>query len=96
MSERNGAETQILQFTIVAGSENDDRSELYQERLPDLFGILSKNITKSCSMKGLKKRLPIVEWLPNYKASFLLHDFIAGMSVGLTAIPQGEIYVSEF
>jgi MFS superfamily sulfate permease-like transporter len=37
----------------------------------------------------MKRRLPITEWLPNYQKSFFLQDFVAGLSVGLTAIPQG-------
>jgi hypothetical protein len=37
----------------------------------------------------MKRRLPITEWLPSYQKSFFLQDFVAGLSVGLTAIPQG-------
>ncbi|XP_053624209.1 sodium-independent sulfate anion transporter-like [Plodia interpunctella] len=45
-----------------------------------------------CSVKILKKRLPILEWLPKYSVSFLIQDLIAGVTVGLTAIPQGIAY----
>ncbi|XP_060800386.1 sodium-independent sulfate anion transporter-like [Amyelois transitella] len=45
-----------------------------------------------CSVKTLKKRLPIIEWLPKYSVSFLIQDVIAGITVGLTAIPQGIAY----
>lgn len=40
----------------------------------------------------LKDRLPILKWAPTYKLGYLLHDFIAGFTVGLTAIPQGIAY----
>lgn len=33
-------------------------------------------------------RFPILKWLPKYELSFLLPDFVAGLAVGLTAIPQ--------
>lgn len=46
----------------------------------------------TCSTKTLKKRLPILEWLPKYKTEFLIQDIIAGITVGLTAIPQGIAY----
>ncbi|XP_061383535.1 sodium-independent sulfate anion transporter-like [Danaus plexippus] len=44
------------------------------------------------SMKTLKKRLPILRWLPTYNYVLLIQDIIAGVTVGLTAIPQGIAY----
>lgn len=40
----------------------------------------------------MKKRLPIVVWLPHYNITTLIQDIIAGITVGLTAIPQGIAY----
>lgn len=37
-------------------------------------------------------RAPILKWLPSYKLNYLFHDFVAGFTVGLTAIPQGIAY----
>lgn len=56
-----------------------------------------KKITKKClrntfSTKTLYKRLPIIKWLPKYKAEYIIQDIIAGVTVGLTAIPQGIAY----
>ncbi|XP_052747635.1 sodium-independent sulfate anion transporter-like [Galleria mellonella] len=52
-----------------------------------------KNYTKNtCSTKLLKKRLPIIKWLPKYSIPFFIQDIIAGITVGLTAIPQGIAY----
>ncbi|XP_037973726.2 sodium-independent sulfate anion transporter [Plutella xylostella] len=45
-----------------------------------------------CSVKSVKKRLPIVGWLPKYTFTTLIQDIIAGITVGLTAIPQGIAY----
>ncbi|XP_063377763.1 sodium-independent sulfate anion transporter-like [Cydia fagiglandana] len=45
-----------------------------------------------CSVKTVKKRLPITEWLPEYNLTKLIQDIIAGITVGLTAIPQGIAY----
>jgi len=41
---------------------------------------------------NLKKSIPILEWLPNYKASSLKGDLIAGITVGIVLIPQGIAY----
>ena len=40
----------------------------------------------------LKKYLPILEWLPNYKKANLGGDLSAGMTVGIMLIPQGMAY----
>ena len=43
-------------------------------------------------MKKLKKLIPILEWLPNYKSSRFKGDFIAGITVSIILIPQGIAY----
>ncbi|XP_011204094.2 sodium-independent sulfate anion transporter [Bactrocera dorsalis] len=39
--------------------------------------------------KTLYKRLPILEWLPKYDRNDVVGDLVAGITVGLTVIPQG-------
>jgi hypothetical protein len=34
----------------------------------------------------------VLNWLPQYQISWLLQDALAGITVGLTAIPQGIAY----
>ncbi|XP_075973991.1 sodium-independent sulfate anion transporter-like [Anticarsia gemmatalis] len=45
-----------------------------------------------CSTKTLLRRLPILEWLPKYTLRSGLADVIAGITVGLTVIPQAIAY----
>ncbi len=40
----------------------------------------------------MKKFLPILDWLPNYKKEYLSGDFSAGLTVGVMLIPQGMAY----
>jgi len=40
----------------------------------------------------LKKFLPILNWLPNYKKEFITGDISAGITVGIMLIPQGMAY----
>ncbi|MCC5921988.1 MAG: solute carrier family 26 protein [Cyclobacteriaceae bacterium] len=40
----------------------------------------------------IKKFIPILEWLPNYKKAFLSGDLSAGLTVGIMLIPQGMAY----
>ncbi|OAD55737.1 Sodium-independent sulfate anion transporter [Eufriesea mexicana] len=44
--------------------------------------------------KFVKKRIPIVGWLPNYNSEKFLNDAIAGITVGLTVMPQGLAYAT--
>ena len=36
----------------------------------------------------MKKKLPILSWLPRYSLDWAVSDMIAGVTVGLTVIPQ--------
>tara|TARA_B100000780_G_scaffold200977_1_gene142436 strand:- start:2029 stop:3756 length:1728 start_codon:yes stop_codon:yes gene_type:complete len=41
---------------------------------------------------NIKKIIPILEWLPNYKAFRFKGDLVAGITVGIILIPQGIAY----
>lgn len=41
---------------------------------------------------NIKKFIPILDWLPNYKKSWFKDDFGAGLTVGIMLIPQGIAY----
>ncbi|XP_063232019.1 uncharacterized protein LOC134536251 isoform X3 [Bacillus rossius redtenbacheri] len=45
-----------------------------------------------CSRSLLERKLPVAAWLPRYRREDLLHDAVAGVAVGLTAVPQGIAY----
>ncbi|XP_055903768.1 sodium-independent sulfate anion transporter-like [Eupeodes corollae] len=47
-----------------------------------------------CRKKMVYKRLPILTWLPKYSAADAIGDLIAGITVGMTVIPQGLAYSS--
>ncbi|CAK1552605.1 unnamed protein product [Leptosia nina] len=50
---------------------------------------VKKSFKRVCSKKTVKRKLPILQWLPTYTFGALIQDIIAGITVGLTAIPQG-------
>jgi len=43
-------------------------------------------------VKQVKKKVPIISWLPKYNLDSAVSDLIAGVTVGLTVIPQGIAY----
>ncbi|CAH2037144.1 unnamed protein product, partial [Iphiclides podalirius] len=45
-----------------------------------------------CSLESWRRRFPISIWLPNYSLDHLFRDIVAGVTVGLTSIPQGIAY----
>lgn len=45
-----------------------------------------------CSYSTLKSWLPILSWLPKYNLKWLQMDFLAGLTVGLTTVPQALAY----
>lgn len=70
----------------------DARRADHREKWPNVGEIIKRQIRTGCSRQLLLNRLPIIGFVRNYKASNLYLDFIAGVTVGLTAIPQGIAY----
>lgn len=50
--------------------------------------------TKIFRKKTLYQRLPILQWLPNYTLQDFMADLVAGISVGVTLIPQALAYAT--
>lgn len=64
------------------------------EQWPPICTLIDQNMRKMYKNRKqiVMNRLPITKWLPKYRLVYLLNDFIAGVTVGLTAIPQGIAY----
>lgn len=73
-------------------STSGDLDRYYKEELPDVLGAVRRRARNGCGKKLLFERLPILKWMPVYRLSYLPQDFLAGLTVGLTAIPQGIAY----
>jgi len=66
--------------------------DLYRERMPNVCGAVGSKARSCCSMRSVYKYLPVTVWLPKYQLSFLAMDLVAGLTVGLTAVPQAIAY----
>ncbi|CAG9824560.1 unnamed protein product [Phaedon cochleariae] len=62
--------------------------------MKQLLPWTKKKMKSICSKKILYRRIPILDWLPRYNKSCVVGDFIAGITVGLTLIPQALAYHS--
>lgn len=49
-------------------------------------------VRRKMNKKTLHKRIPVFSWLPHYNAEKAVGDLIAGITVGLTVIPQSLAY----
>ncbi|XP_059201724.1 sodium-independent sulfate anion transporter [Centropristis striata] len=47
---------------------------------------------RCCSSSRLKAWLPVLSWLPRYQLKWLQMDLLAGVTVGLTTVPQSLAY----
>ena len=53
------------------------------------YEISKSHSLLDCIISTIKSALPIITWLPQYNLSDAISDLIAGVTVGLTVIPQG-------
>jgi sodium-independent sulfate anion transporter 11 len=51
-------------------------------------------VRKCCSKKTLYKRIPVLNLIENYHKGLIVADLVAGVTVGLTMVPQSIAYAS--
>lgn len=61
-------------------------------RISDVNAGSASHCQPNCDKHTLQRLFPITKWLPKYTLTWFIKDFIAGVTVGLTAIPQGIAY----
>lgn len=54
--------------------------------------MLKEKARNMFTRKMLHKKVPICQWLPEYNSSTAVSDLVAGVTVGLTVIPQAIAY----
>lgn len=59
---------------------------------PTVKEWIKQKTKSSCTKKMLHKRMPILSWLPLYNLDKAVSDLVAGITVGLTVIPQAIAY----
>lgn len=82
----------LTNFFSFAYFDLDNLTKYYEEKLPDIGSVLKRKVRKTCTRKLLFNTFPVLNWLPKYKRSYAVNDVIAGLTVALTAIPQGIAY----
>lgn len=70
----------------------DDTPKSTKEQLREIPLLMKKKASNIFRKKMLYKRVPILNWLPKYTSQDAIGDAIAGVTVGLTVIPQALAY----
>ncbi|XP_047677114.1 sodium-independent sulfate anion transporter [Tachysurus fulvidraco] len=55
-------------------------------------GSLRHGLVRCCSVSMLHSRLPVLTWLPAYSLTWMRMDMLAGLTVGMTTVPQALAY----
>ncbi|KAE8736937.1 hypothetical protein FOCC_FOCC017606 [Frankliniella occidentalis] len=74
--------------TVYMSSMEDD-----EDGCPGV-GSCAARARRCCTRKMLVKRVPILGWLPRYNGTAAVADLVAGVTVGLTVIPQAIAYAN--
>lgn len=74
--------------------DNTKKHSTALEAIKSIVPWAKRKAHSTCTRKMLYKRLPVSEWLPRYDSSFAIGDLVAGITVGLTLIPQGMAYAN--
>lgn len=70
----------------------DDEVKQKEGLVTSMLRYTQRRARSICTRKTLYKRLPFLRWLPTYNGQDALGDLVAGITVGLTVIPQSLAY----
>ncbi|KAG5889883.1 hypothetical protein JTB14_032782 [Gonioctena quinquepunctata] len=72
--------------------DNTKKHSTAVEAVKSVLPWTRRKARNACTKKMLCRRLPILDWLPRYDSSCAVGDLVAGITVGLTVIPQALAY----
>ncbi|XP_066582093.1 sodium-independent sulfate anion transporter [Prorops nasuta] len=93
-SHGNHHEIQGSSDFILVEEPGDDERKPKNGALASAMDYAGRRARAICTKKTLYKRLPILGWLPRYNGHDALGDLVAGITVGLTIIPQSLAYAN--
>lgn len=82
--------TRFNAILLVSDAQNPEKNLLCSLGRKWLY----QRIRRSCRKKLLYKRVPIASWIQKYRKDYIVSDLVAGITVGLTVIPQAIAYAN--
>ncbi|XP_030370467.1 sodium-independent sulfate anion transporter [Scaptodrosophila lebanonensis] len=89
---QSSSSSDFIVITDHRTSKSKSLEQLEAARQDNDANCCAPSLQNIFTMKTLKRRLPILSWLPKYSSTDAIGDLIAGITVGLTVIPQGLAY----
>ena len=70
----------------------ESKSHSTKDAIKSIVPWMKRKADRAFTKKMLYRRLPILNWLPKYNTADAIGDLVAGITVGLTVIPQSLAY----
>ena len=90
----NHQEIQGSSDFILVTESGDDEIHHNDNSIHTVLRFVRRRCRSICTKKTVYKRLPILNWLPRYNGQDAIGDLVAGVTVGLTVIPQSLAYAN--
>uniref|UniRef100_A0AAR5PMB3 SLC26A/SulP transporter domain-containing protein n=1 Tax=Dendroctonus ponderosae TaxID=77166 RepID=A0AAR5PMB3_DENPD len=88
-------ESEILKIRYKVEIDDTHPSHTpYSHKIKAVCSLAKKKLNGVWTKKTLYKRFPILRWMPPYKTDDAIGDLLAGVTVGLTVIPQALAYAN--
>lgn len=88
-----GAENECTKLSDSGGPKYGSIVHLSPSRIGNL-SWWKKRKERILRKKTLLMRVPILQWLPNYSTNDFVADLVAGITIGITVIPQALAYAT--
>ncbi|KAK4014629.1 hypothetical protein OUZ56_027147 [Daphnia magna] len=93
LSSLLGAENECTKLSDSGGPKYGSIVHLSPSRIGNL-SWWKKRKERILRKKTLLMRVPILQWLPNYSTNDFVADLVAGITIGITVIPQALAYAT--
>ncbi|KAI9552739.1 hypothetical protein GHT06_020619 [Daphnia sinensis] len=88
-----GAENECTKLSDSGGAKYGSVVHLSPSRIGNV-SWWKKRKERILRKKTLLMRVPILQWLPNYSTNDFVADLVAGITIGITVIPQALAYAT--
>jgi len=78
----------------MAHDQDDFDEDFHLNGQPKSKSVGRLRCRNPCTKAALQQRLPVLEWARRYTLNMLVSDVVAGITVGLTIIPQSLAYAA--
>ncbi|XP_066903372.1 sodium-independent sulfate anion transporter [Halyomorpha halys] len=79
---------------ILVETVGRKRKVSVKEKVDSFYPWAERKFKSICTVKNITRRLPFLQWMKTYNSEDAIGDLVAGVTVGLTVIPQSLAYAN--